>query len=326
MEQMDYYLILEVSKDATPSEIKKAYYRKAKMYHPDKNQDDPYAEEMFKLVLEAYTVLMDEQKRADYDNYGKDFVKNQSQGIIDFAQLVKLLFGGNLFADLVGEMKLYILEGITNPDYGPEQEEQNEIHKQQRVNDMIDLLHARLVLHIQGEMQAFEDVLCVELDEKFEHPFGTDILKHIAYIYTEIGKKYMGRFLGIESFFTGIGETFHTISNGVSLLQSGMALLKVQQEMQIHIEQGTELPEESQKKFFDAAMYTLWKIGKMEIEEILRRVCESIVDDPNPSVKKQKAKALYAAGAFYKKRLKQKETVAFSDKIHEFQSTLARED
>jgi len=73
-------------------------------------------------------------------------------------------------------------------------------------------------------------------------------------------------------------------------------------------------------------MYTLWKIGKMEIEEILRRVCETVVDDPSQSVKKRKAKALYAAGTFYKKRLRQKETIAFSDKIHEFQTTMSRED
>ena len=63
----DYYDILGVSRDADEEEIKKAYRKKAFQYHPDRNQGNREAEEMFKKVGEAYSVLSDPQKRAAYD-------------------------------------------------------------------------------------------------------------------------------------------------------------------------------------------------------------------------------------------------------------------
>ncbi|MDR0824510.1 MAG: molecular chaperone DnaJ [Prevotella sp.] len=66
----DYYEILEVTKTATPEEIKKAYRKKAIQFHPDKNPGDKEAEEKFKEAAEAYEILSDEQKRAQYDRYG----------------------------------------------------------------------------------------------------------------------------------------------------------------------------------------------------------------------------------------------------------------
>lgn len=70
MAKRDYYEILEVSKSATAEEIKKAYRKVALKYHPDRNQGDKAAEEKFKEAAEAYEVLSDSQKRAQYDQFG----------------------------------------------------------------------------------------------------------------------------------------------------------------------------------------------------------------------------------------------------------------
>jgi molecular chaperone DnaJ len=66
----DYYQTLGVSRTATAEDIKKAYRKKALQYHPDKNPGDPLAEEKFKEATEAYEVLGDPRKRAEYDRYG----------------------------------------------------------------------------------------------------------------------------------------------------------------------------------------------------------------------------------------------------------------
>jgi len=66
----DYYEVLGVNKDASDEEIKKSYRKLAMKYHPDRNPDNPKAEEQFKEAKEAYEMLSDDQKRAAYDQYG----------------------------------------------------------------------------------------------------------------------------------------------------------------------------------------------------------------------------------------------------------------
>ncbi len=70
MSNQDYYKTLGISKGASASEVKKAFLKQAKQYHPDKNSGDANAEQKFKEINEAYEILKDDQKRAAYDQMG----------------------------------------------------------------------------------------------------------------------------------------------------------------------------------------------------------------------------------------------------------------
>lgn len=80
MEYKDYYKTLGVDKKASQDEIKKAYRRLARKYHPDANANDPEAEKKFKDISEAYEVLSDPEKRKLYDQVGSNWKQYQQQG------------------------------------------------------------------------------------------------------------------------------------------------------------------------------------------------------------------------------------------------------
>ena len=80
MQYRDYYETLGVNKNASQEEIKKAYRKLARKYHPDVNPDDPNAEEKFKDINEAYQVLSDDEKRKKFDQFGSQWKQYQQRG------------------------------------------------------------------------------------------------------------------------------------------------------------------------------------------------------------------------------------------------------
>ena len=101
----DYYAILEVGRNATPDEIKKAYRKLAMKYHPDRNPGNKEAEEKFKTISVAYEVLSDETKRRQYDQLGHDMYTKGGRGGMggmNAEDIFSQAFGGDFFSNLFG--------------------------------------------------------------------------------------------------------------------------------------------------------------------------------------------------------------------------------
>lgn len=103
-EKRDYYEVLGVSRTATDEEIKKAYRKLAKQYHPDTNPGDKSAEAKFKEASEAYAILSDPEKRRQYDQFGHAAFEGGGQGAggFDFSGFDMGDIFGDLFGDLFG--------------------------------------------------------------------------------------------------------------------------------------------------------------------------------------------------------------------------------
>ncbi|MBQ1682479.1 MULTISPECIES: molecular chaperone DnaJ [Agathobacter] len=99
-DKRDYYEVLGVARNASDAEIKKAFRQTAKKYHPDMHPDDPECEAKFKEAQEAYAVLSDPQKKAQYDQYGHAaFDGSMGGGGFDFSGMDF----GDIFGDIFGD-------------------------------------------------------------------------------------------------------------------------------------------------------------------------------------------------------------------------------
>ena len=103
--KVDFYEVLQVSREANDQELKASYRKLAMQYHPDRNPNNPEAEDKFKECSEAYQVLSDPEKRAAYDRYGHAAFQNGGPGAANPFQGAGFQGDiGDIFGDLFGEM------------------------------------------------------------------------------------------------------------------------------------------------------------------------------------------------------------------------------
>eukprot|EP00013_Stygamoeba_regulata_P020189 CAMPEP_0177649582 /NCGR_PEP_ID=MMETSP0447-20121125/11472_1 /TAXON_ID=0 /ORGANISM="Stygamoeba regulata, Strain BSH-02190019" /LENGTH=464 /DNA_ID=CAMNT_0019152367 /DNA_START=145 /DNA_END=1539 /DNA_ORIENTATION=- len=296
-----YYDLLGVEVTATQAQIKKAYIKKTMQYHPDRNPDDPAAEEMFKQVANAYHVLADPDLRRKYDQLGSSSV---SQNAPDISSVLAPMFGAGYFDTIFGELdSFFFVQQANQANAGAGtsgwDDERQALHDAKIASLKAPLLR-RLAPYMLGAEKDMRHAALLEAAELAAAPGGPALLSHIGYIYQQEAKQHMGRFWGVEGFVSEVQEKGHLVSSTVSTVYA-VAKMKTTVDAATAGHDAMALPDEHKEQIAQQAMGVLWKIGKLEIESTVRQVCEGVLREPGEekSVLKRRAEALHIIGSTF---------------------------
>ncbi|KAH9939664.1 DnaJ-domain-containing protein [Epithele typhae] len=283
--EMKYYDLLGVPVDATADDIKKAYRRLAIKHHPDKNPDNPHAEEVFKEIAVAYQTLSDPELRRKYNEFGPK-ESAPDGGFIDPEEIFGTIFGGDRFVPIIGhislakDMKSALQEEegegevvqrdakgreILSPEEKARREEkQRKISAEKaavrtdRVNKLVESLDRKISIFTESATGAddrqvtdsFRTICKLEAEELKQESYGVELLQAIGFVYASKAKQFLATnqtFLGMGGWLHNVQGKYHVFSETVSTLRAAMELKSVFEQIQAAEKAGNLSADERRK-------------------------------------------------------------------------------
>ncbi|KAI0667387.1 DnaJ-domain-containing protein [Trametes maxima] len=281
-----YYDLLGVPVDASTDDIKKAYRKMAIKHHPDKNRDDPHAEERFKEIAIAYQTLSDPELRRKYNEFGPKESAPEG-GFVDPEEIFGSIFGGDRFVPIIGhislakDMKAALQEEeenesenvqrdakgkeILSPAEKARREEkarkvaaEKAAARAERVQKLVENLDRKISIFTESAAtpndpqvtESFRTICSLEAEELKKESYGVDLLQAIGFVYQQKAKHYLASnqtFLGMGGWLHNVQGKYHVFSETVSTLRAAIELKNVFEQIQAAERAGNLSPEEKQR-------------------------------------------------------------------------------
>ncbi|PSR76265.1 hypothetical protein PHLCEN_2v8559 [Hermanssonia centrifuga] len=256
-----YYDLLGVPVDATADDVKKAYRRLAIKFHPDKNRDDPNAEERFKEIAIAYQTLSDPTLRKKYNEFGSKESAPEG-GFVDPEEVFGAIFGGERFVPIIGhislakDMKAALQEAeegedeegkpvlrdakgreIVSPEEKSKREEkarkvaaEKAAARAERVQELVGNLERKLGIFAESASsptdpdvtQSYRTICSLDAEELKKESYGVELLQAIGFVYVSRAKQ----FLASNQTLFGVGGWLHNVQGKYHVFSETVSTLR----------------------------------------------------------------------------------------------------
>ncbi|KAL4065560.1 X-domain of DnaJ-containing-domain-containing protein [Scleroderma yunnanense] len=256
-----YYDLLGVPVDATTDDVKKAYRRLAIKHHPDKNPDDPHAEERFKEIAIAYQTLSDPILRRKYNEFGPKESAPEG-GFVDPEEVFGAIFGGERFMPIIGQislardMKTALQEAdeaegeegkevkrdakgkeiISEEERARREEKEKKANAEkaaaraERVGKLVENLERKLAIFTESATgpddyevtTSWRQICQMEADELKKESYGVELLHAIGFVYVSKAKHY----LASNQTLFGLGGWLHNVHGKYHVFSETVSTLR----------------------------------------------------------------------------------------------------